>query len=78
MARIVGELIKKLQGSSPKKVKNKNKFFDKVAEHNVKTYNRNEDPVIPEEWIKKREKIFDVMEVYDNKHMTVGVFYLTR
>jgi len=36
------------------------------------------DPMILEEWIRQMKKIFDVVEVPDNKRINIGTFYLSR
>jgi len=40
-------------------------------------YEGNEDLMILQEWIRQVEKIFDVVEVPDNKHINIGAFYLS-
>jgi len=77
MARIVTEVTKKLKGSSFEKVEKENKFFDRVAKRNPKTYDGKEDPVVLEEWIRQQEKIFDAVKIPDNKPVIIGVFYLS-
>ena len=37
-------------------------------------YKGKEDPMILEEWIRQMEKIFDVVEVLDHKHINIGPF----
>jgi len=76
MAKIVIEVTKKLKGSSSRKDEQENKFFDRVAKRNPKTYDGKEDPVLLEEWVRHMEKIFNVMEVPDNRHVNIGAFYL--
>ena len=77
MAKIVAEVTKKLKGSESKGGKQGNKFFDRVAKRNPKTYDGKEDPMLLEEWVRQMEKIFDVVEVPDDRRINIGAFYLT-
>ena len=43
MAKIVAEVIRKLQGSGSGKYKKENKFFDQVTKWNPKTYDGKDD-----------------------------------
>jgi len=77
MARIMTEITKRLKEVEPKKSGSETKFFDQVAKRNPKVYEGKEDPMILEEWIGQMEKIFDVVEVPDNKRINIGTFYLS-
>ena len=37
----------------------------------------NYDPVVLEEWVRKIEKIFTVVEVLEEKKVNIGTYYLT-
>ena len=53
------------------------KLADRVARCNHKTYTGNCDLVKLEEWIRRMEKIFVVIEVPEEKKITIGKFYFT-
>ena len=76
MAKIMTEITKKLKEVEPEKPGSEVKFFDRVAKRNPKVYEGKEDPMILEEWIRQMEKIFDVVEVPDNKRINIRTFYL--
>jgi len=77
MAKIMTEITKKLKEVEPEKTESETKFFDRVAKRNPKVYEGKEDPMILEEWIRQMEKIFDVVEVPDNKRIKIWTFYLS-
>ena len=77
MAKIVAEITKKLKGCCLENGEKENKFFGKVTKQNPKTHDSKEDPMSLEEWIRYTKKISDVMEVFDNKYVTTGAFYIT-
>ena len=77
LVKIVAEVTKTLKGSGSGKDEQENKFFDKVVKRNPRTYGGREDPVLLEEWIRQMEKIFDVVEVPENRRINIGAFYLT-
>jgi len=74
----VTEITKRLKEVEPEKSGSKTKFFDRVAKRNPKVYEGKEDPMILEEWIRQMEKIFDVVEVLDDKRINIGAFYLSE
>jgi len=53
------------------------KLVDTVARHNLKTYSGSYLMEL-EEWIRRMEKIFPVIEVPEEKKVTIGTFYFTR
>ena len=53
-----------------------NKYFDRVAKRNPKTYGGKKGLVLVEEWVRQMEKIFDVVGVPDNRRVNIGAFYL--
>ena len=77
MAKIVTKITKRLKEVEPENLGSETKFFDRVAKRNPKVYEGKEDPMILEEWIRQMEKIFDVVEVPDNKCINIGAFYLS-
>ena len=78
MAKNVIEITKRLKEVEPKKLGSETKFFDRVAKRNPKVYEGKEDLMILKEWIRQLEKIFDIVEVPDNKRINIGAFYLSR
>jgi len=77
LAKIVAEVTQKLKNSDSKEDRKGNKHFERVAKQNPKTYDGKEDPIILEEWVRQMEKIFDVVEVPDDKRVSIGAFYLS-
>ena len=77
MAKIVAEVTKKLKGLGSGKDEQENKFFDRVAKRNPKTYDGKEDPMLLKECVRQMENIFDVMKVPDNRRINIRAFYLT-
>jgi len=77
LANIVAEVTQKLKNSDFKEDEKGNKYFERVAKQNPKTYDGKEDPIILEEWVRQMEKIFDVVEVPDDKRVSIGAFYLS-
>jgi len=77
MANIVVEVKRKFKGSRSGIDEKENKFFDRVSKQNPKTYDDKEDLMLLEEWIQQMENIFDMVEVLDNKCVTIKAFYLT-
>jgi len=55
MAKIIAKVIKKLKGPGSKEGEQDNKFFDRVAKGNQKTYDGKKDPMLPEEWVRQME-----------------------
>jgi len=49
----------------------------RVARCNPKVYDGSYDPVVLEEWTRGMEKIFTVVEVPEEKKVSVGTYYLT-
>ena len=76
MAKIMTEITKRLKQVEPEKSRSEAKFFDQVAKRNPNVYEGKEDPMILEEWIRQMKKIFDVVEVPDNKRINIGTFYV--
>jgi len=63
--------------SAPSEIPPKDdKLADKVARCTPKVYVEKYDIVELEEWIRRREKIFTVVEVPDEKQVNIGMFYL--
>ena len=53
------------------------KLADRVARCNPKVYDGNYDPVVVEEWVRKMEKIFTVVEVPEENKVNIEIYYLT-
>ena len=70
------EITERLKGTKPEKLGSKIKFFNLVAKCNQKVHEGKEDLVILKDWIRKMEKIFDVVEVPDNKRKLCGLLSL--
>ena len=75
---LVAELMQRIPPAPPVNPPKEDKLADRIARHNPKTYDESYDPVELEEWIKSMEKIFGVIEVTEEKKVTIETFYLTR
>ena len=53
------------------------KLVDKVARHNPKVYDGSYDLVLLEEWMRRMEKIFTMVEVLEKKKVNIGTYYLS-
>ena len=74
---LVIELMKRIPPIPPESTSKPDDVADRVAKHNLRTYDAKYDPVELEEWIRGIEKIFALIEVPENKMMNIGTFYLT-
>ena len=79
---LVIELMKRIPHVSsappvpPENPPKSEKLVDRVAQHNPQVYDGNFDPVELEDWIRKMEKIFAMVEVPEEKKVNTGTFYL--
>ena len=60
----------------PKNPLKSDKLANEVARRNPKVYDGNLNPVELEDWIKEMEKIFVIVEVSEEKKVSIGIFYL--
>jgi len=77
MPRIRTGITKRLKEAKPERTGGETKFSDRVTKRNPKVYEGKEDPMILGEWIRQIQKIFDVVEVTNNKRINIWTFYLS-
>ena len=76
---LIAELMKRIPPPPPVPIENPpnfDKLADRVAQHDPKIYVRKLGPVELKDWIREIGKIFDVVQVLDEKKMKIRTFYL--
>jgi len=75
---LVAKLMKRIPQVSTETPLKDDKLVDMVAQRNPKVYNENYDPVVLEEWVRRMEKIFIVVEVPKEKKVNIRTYYLVE
>jgi len=73
---LVAELMKRIPQVPTETPPKEDKLANRVAWHNLKVYDGTYHLVVLEEWIREMEKIFPVVEVPEEKKVSVGTYYL--
>ena len=69
------ELMKRIPPVPLKTIPKPNKLTNRTAPCNLKVYDGKFDPIDLKEGIRKMEKIFIVVEVFEEKKVNIGTFY---
>jgi len=74
---LVAELMKGIPQVPTETPSKDDKLTDRITRRNLKVYDRNYDPVVLDEWVRGMEKTFTVVEIPEEKKVSIGTYYLT-
>jgi len=74
---LIASLMQHIPLASSANRPKEDKLTDRVAKRNPKTYSRSYNPAKLEEWIRNMEKVFAIIEFFEEKKVTIRTFYFT-